>query len=350
MHHLTGTVPRTLDWYIREVLQSQVQDIVVDPLGNDSFPPDFDVVQHMEPVGKYFQRYAMWTQIAEEIKQLIKANDDLTALSTSGNEADAGCTNGESLAAPADEGIAGISEDTIVAECDNDYLSVEDVDGVELSPPAAKRQRTNDNTCSQNVASFGAQTWGQTVGGKAKLSLQSLYVNELSRFQYETMYSAYQTIREKSGATLSESELVKRLAHLWDSRHATKMANDGYGYGGYMKESTVKRFLCEEASKIIQGAAGVRTTPHVVGPSVRPSVAPFMPHIASIPDRHFISYQQHPQVPMPVHHPVLPQLDCLSYRDAEKELRKVGLQVPKDHKERIRRLKKHFNIIQSRHS
>jgi hypothetical protein len=60
-----------LDWYIREVLQSEVKDIVADPLQDKNFPPDFDFDQHMEPVGKYFQWYKLWDKILQDIKRLM---------------------------------------------------------------------------------------------------------------------------------------------------------------------------------------------------------------------------------------------------------------------------------------
>jgi hypothetical protein len=94
------------------------------------------------------------------------------------------------------------------------------------------------------------------------------------------------------GTQLSMPELVRRIANLWDSRHANQMAKDSYGYGGYMKESTVKRFLHEEMNKSIQGSVGIRATPHIITGPLQP-----IPVTSFAPSRQFISYQQYPQVP-----------------------------------------------------
>jgi hypothetical protein len=66
------------------------------------------------------------------------------------------------------------------------------------------------------------------------------------------------------GTQLSMPELVRRIANLWDSWHVNQMAKDSYKYGGYMKESTVKRFLHKEINKLIQGLLGICVTPHII--------------------------------------------------------------------------------------
>jgi hypothetical protein len=75
-------LPKALDWYICEAVQCEVEDIVVDPLGNENFSPDFDRDQHMEPVGKHHQLYSMWGQITQEIDKLMKKRDALVLLLT----------------------------------------------------------------------------------------------------------------------------------------------------------------------------------------------------------------------------------------------------------------------------
>jgi hypothetical protein len=120
------------------------------------------------------------------------------------------------------------------------------------------------------------------------------------------------------------------------------MAKDSYGYGGYMKESTVKRFLHEEMNKSIQGLVGIRATPHIITGPPQP-----IPVTLFAPSRQFISYQQYPQVPKQPRQPVIPVLDMMSHCNLERELKKVGLPVPKDRSEQIRRLKEFNSTIVS---
>jgi hypothetical protein len=62
----------TQDYWLVHSPGPAVEDIVVNPLGNENFPPDFDRDQHMEPVGKQYQLYSMWGQITQEIDNLMK--------------------------------------------------------------------------------------------------------------------------------------------------------------------------------------------------------------------------------------------------------------------------------------
>ncbi len=140
VQHLTGVLPKTLDWYIREALQSEVEDIVVNPLGNENFPPDFDRDQHMEPVGKHYQLYSMWGQITQEIDKLMKKRDVSILLSKQ-----------DSNDKPASGSYALVSNNTAASSTD-DKAFVVDSDGighgnssVETSP-VAKLPRRNANT------------------------------------------------------------------------------------------------------------------------------------------------------------------------------------------------------------
>jgi hypothetical protein len=60
VQHLAGVAPKTLDWFVREALQGDVKNIIVDPIANETFPPDFNLDWDMEPVGKYYQVYLSW--------------------------------------------------------------------------------------------------------------------------------------------------------------------------------------------------------------------------------------------------------------------------------------------------
>lgn len=91
------------------------------------------------------------------------------------------------------------------------------VGNVDLAPPQAKRPRSDSRIRDASVPSFGAQVWGRAVAGKANLSIQSLYVDNLSRDQHEMMYNACWTIMSTDGTQLSTPELVRRIANLWDS-------------------------------------------------------------------------------------------------------------------------------------
>jgi hypothetical protein len=140
VQHLTGVLPKTLDWYIREALQSEVEDIVVNPLGNENFPPDFDRDQHMEPVGKHYQLYSMWGHITQEIDKLMKKRDVSILLSKQ-----------DSNDKPASGSYALVSNNTAASSTD-DKAFVVDSDGighgnssVETSP-VAKLPRRNANT------------------------------------------------------------------------------------------------------------------------------------------------------------------------------------------------------------
>lgn len=89
---------------------------------------------------------------------------------------------------------------------------------------------------------FGDEVWGRTVGGKAKLSIQSLSVDNLSRYQCEMMCNVCQTIMDADGTHLSRPELVKRIANsaIFDMQLNGK---DSFVFGGYVEVSSVKVFM-----------------------------------------------------------------------------------------------------------
>ena len=76
-----GVAPKTLDWFVCEALQGDVKNIIVDPIGNETFPPDFDRDWDMEPVGKYYQVYLSWGRITQAINELKKKRDRSSLLS-----------------------------------------------------------------------------------------------------------------------------------------------------------------------------------------------------------------------------------------------------------------------------
>jgi len=349
VQHLTKRKPRKLDWYIREALQNQVQDLIQDPLGDEEFPPPFDMQKDLEPIGMYFQRYQHWERVEESIEKLVRENDFIL---------------------DADEEVVGASsrESPDVAmgdEASSDVCVESLTEGLE-SPSPTKRQKTG-------VASFGGQVWGRQIGALSKMNLHSLHVSTLTTFQHQELLKCYAKIMEVDGASLSTVDLTTRLVHLWNSLHVDKLNADNYGLGGYMKESTVKKFLEDEANKIMQGDIGVHSTPHVVGPlrhapgyplllpratgasfpTPQPALALSGLAAASChptPTAGFISYQPLPQRPPPtaVNHRPMPNVDTMSWRDLQDWLKHYHLPVSRSRPDMVKRLKAHLSVVYNR--
>ena len=128
-----------------------------------------------------------------------------------------------------------------------------------VTPATAHMKATPTKQPTQSFGgSSGGSRNGRPLGGSPVITLHSRYIsNSLSLFHREKLFEIYKDVLNVYGDHVTGTFVVEQVTQLFNNRHLVACSKDQLGYGGKIKESTVKRWLDDVGSGMIASSIGL---------------------------------------------------------------------------------------------